>query len=304
MKVHKRVFVAAVIGFVLLVSGCLGGVDSGQGVESASTSNASPGGARNHSQTTEVHQSPEGFPQGPGVGDNASLRLERRYLQLTPVEMEDTSRRDGFAINVTRDASGLDGQRLRAHRAFQTVFHGSLDDRRIEPPSSDGIDTFVERYRMVRRYLADAMLRATPDGPVRQNVSLLIDGNRYRVTVGENWTGGPTLDPSDPPTDLTVRRDDFGADTTVTLWHNDTRILSQTTDVPSGTVLHTLEAPGRYRVRLETYNDTYEALFNVSFDEMADCNPTAVRLYRGESGGLIAKTVSTLQGCSDPADVT
>lgn len=260
------------------------------------------------------------LPRGGGIGDGASLDLGDRVLWLNGTECGDVKeefgirgcvtdpRREDVVVLDFRDAEDWYETDRMASFAAPLV----LGDR-LEP--TDRQDEFGDAYRLMRSYLADALVRE--DGDVRHTQEVYVlgqggeggeedddgryedyEGRLYAVDVGANWTGGPTFDPDDAPTTLTIAR------SAARRHENMSTALRRDGEVVAENISsYTFPSPGNYTLVLRSPGGPVEEVsFRIDIDTLGDCNRTSMRVVRGDDGQLTVEGGSSLAGCPDPAD--
>ena len=239
----------------------------------------------------------DGLPVVDGIDDGASADLGERVLWLNETARPE-HRRNVTVVNLTEGGDPANYREQARVVVARTIRYQVQNDHRIEPYHENGSET---AYNVMRRYLADAMRRSTPDGPVDQTVVVEYDDRYYRVTIGDEWTGGPVVDPSDPPHPLSVGR--YGPNASVTLRHEGDIVLSRTVDLTDETTrIDTPTRPGNYSVAIVAANGTtYRGNFSLSASLLGDCNQSSTYLRRNGTR-LEAESGTNLKGCGDPAD--
>jgi len=231
----------------------------------------------------QANPSPDGNVNSSGTPEES---LGNRTLELGHVSDGEVS-----PDNTVLNASNLSDD------GFFVIDYSVRGDMRIEPVFGDG--EIASMHRSTRTRLYQAMRNVSGSG----SLYVSFEGEHYKVTIGDVWEGGPTVDPSDPQDDVAVGAE-RGVEATVdvTVRRSNTTVYKtrQTVDWNS-TVAHSITEPGSYTLKVEWDNRTVVEAFSTTFLELADCNQQSWSFVLTEEGYRFQRH-TTLLNCRDPAD--
>lgn len=296
----------AVLWLVVLVAGCLGGApdEAAQAVNNSMDSEVTEtaDGRGDDDRTRYSAYTASGLPEVRGIGDGASVSLGDRVLWLnaTNRSVHRTSD-DAILIELTVEPERDRTVRPKATTLVQHLLH-SDHPIRLEPYPSHVTEIDPEEANALRRYLADALVYRQGGETLNQSVFIETDGELRLVSLGGTWTGGPVVDPWDPPHTLTSDSP-MGSDVEVSIRRNGSQVFTGTMSLEGyDDDVYRFERPGDYTVVLETEDgDVHTTSFTVPLSAVADCRYSWRELHL-ENDSLTSMVDTVIQWCGDPGD--